>query len=81
MVYHSLVETTREYMHNVTGIEAKWLTELAPTFFKVAGREGGLSKRQRQERIQPLHNRHQGEDDWRLSAQRKQGRGGGGTWG
>ena len=81
VLYHSLVETTREYMHNVTAIEPKWLTELAPTFFRVAGREGGLSKRQRQERIAPLHNRHQGEDDWRLSAQRKQGRGGGGTWG
>lgn len=81
VIYHSLVETTKEYMHNVTAIEPKWLTELAPTFFKVAGKEGGLSKRKRAERIQPLHNKFQGEDDWRLSSQKRAGRGGGGTWG
>ncbi|TKA33810.1 hypothetical protein B0A50_00647 [Salinomyces thailandicus] len=82
VIYHSLVETTREYMHNVTAIEPKWLVEAAPTFFKVAGSDGaGMSKRKKAERIQPLHNRFAGEDDWRLSAQRRQGRGGGGTWG
>ncbi|KAJ9627648.1 DEAH-box ATP-dependent RNA helicase prp22 [Taxawa tesnikishii (nom. ined.)] len=89
--YKTLVEGTpstctprprsSEYMHNVTSIEPKWLVEAAPTFFKVAGKEGGLSKRKRAERIQPLHNRFQGEDEWRLSAQKRQGRGGGGTWG
>ncbi|KAK4540524.1 hypothetical protein LTR36_009162 [Oleoguttula mirabilis] len=82
VIYHSLVETTREYMHNVTAIEPKWLVEAAPTFFKVAGKDGmGMSKRKRDERIQPLHNRFAAEDDWRLSSQRRQGRGGGGTWG
>ena len=82
VIYHSLVETTREYMHNVTAIEPKWLVEAAPTFFKVAGKDGmGMSKRKKAERIQPLHNKFAGEDDWRLSAQRRQGRGGGGTWG
>lgn len=80
VIYHSLVETTKEYMHNVTAIEPKWLVEAAPTFFKVAPTDR-LSKRKKAERIQPLHNRFQGEDDWRLSAQRRQGRGGGGTWG
>ncbi|KAF2459072.1 P-loop containing nucleoside triphosphate hydrolase protein [Lineolata rhizophorae] len=75
-----LVETTKEYMHNVTSIEPKWLVEAAPTFFKVAPTDR-LSKRKKAERIQPLHNRFAGEDDWRLSAQRRQGRGGGGTWG
>ncbi|KAF2754379.1 ATP-dependent RNA helicase DHX8 [Pseudovirgaria hyperparasitica] len=80
VIYHSLVETTKEYMHNVTAIEPKWLVEAAPTFFKVAGTDR-LSQRKKAERIQPLHNRFAGEDDWRLSAQKKQGRGGGGTWG
>lgn len=81
VIYHSLVETTREYMHNVTTIEPKWLVEAAPTFFKVAGKDGTMSKRKRAERIQPLHNKFQGEDEWRLSTQRKAGRTGGGTWG
>lgn len=81
VIYHGLVETTREYMHLVTVIEPKWLVEAAPTFFKVAPSDK-LSKRKRAERIQPLHNRFAGEDDWRLSSQRRQGRGGGGgTWG
>ncbi|WEW57763.1 DEAH-box ATP-dependent RNA helicase prp22 [Emydomyces testavorans] len=81
VVFHTLVLTTKEYMHCTTAIEPKWLVEAAPTFFKVAPTDR-LSKRKKAERIQPLHNRFAGEDDWRLSAQRRQGRGGGGgTWG
>lgn len=82
VIYHTLVLTTKEYMHCTTGIEPKWLVEAAPTFFKVAGTDK-LSKRKKAERIQPLYNKFAGEDDWRLSAQRKGGRGGGGggTWG
>jgi len=80
VIYHSLVETTKEYMHVCSAIDPKWLVEVAPTFFKVAPTDR-LSKRKKAERIQPLHNKFAGEDDWRLSAQRKQGRGGGGTWG
>ncbi|KKY13718.1 putative atp-dependent rna helicase dhx8 [Phaeomoniella chlamydospora] len=81
VIYHTLVLTTKEYMHCTTAIEPKWLVEAAPTFFKVAATDK-LSKRKQAERIQPLHNRFQGEDDWRLSAQKRQGRGGGGgTWG
>jgi ATP-dependent RNA helicase DHX8/PRP22 len=81
VIYHSLVETTKEYMHVCSAIEPKWLVEAAPTFFKVAGLKGEMSKRKKAERIQPLHNKFAGEDDWRLSAQKRQGRGGGGTWG
>lgn len=82
VIYHSLVMTTKEYMHITTAIEPKWLVEAAPTFFKVAPTDK-LSKRRKTERIQPLYNKFQGEDDWRLSAQRRGGRsgGGGGTWG
>ena len=81
VIYHTLVLTTKEYMNYTTGIEPKWLVEAAPTFFKVAASDR-LSKRKKAERIQPLYNRFAGEDDWRLSAQKRQGRGGvGGTWG
>ena len=81
VVYHTLVLTSKEYMHCCSTIEPKWLVEAAPTFFKVAGKNE-LSKRRKQERIQPLFNKFATEDDWRISAQRKQGRSGGaGTWG
>ncbi|KAI9683551.1 MAG: DEAH-box ATP-dependent RNA helicase prp22 [Trizodia sp. TS-e1964] len=81
VIFHELVLTTKEYMQCTTAIEPKWLVEAAPTFFKVADTDR-LSKRKKAERIQPLHNRFAGEDDWRLSAQKRQGRGGGGgTWG
>lgn len=81
VIYHTLVLTTKEYMHVTTTIEPKWLVEAAPTFFRVAPTDK-LSKRKKAERIQPLYNRFAGEDEWRLSAQKRQGRGGGGgTWG
>ncbi|KAK3378922.1 ATP-dependent RNA helicase DHX8 [Lasiosphaeria ovina] len=82
VVYHDLVLTSREYMHWTTSIEPKWLVEAAPTFFKVAPTDK-LSKRKKAERIQPLYNKFAAPDDWRLSAQRRAGRsgGGGGTWG
>jgi len=82
VVYHTLVLTTKEYMHCTTAIEPKWLVEAAPTFFKVAPTDR-LSKRKQAERIVPLYNKFQTEDDWRISAQRRVGRsgGGGGTWG
>ncbi|KXX75249.1 Pre-mRNA-splicing factor ATP-dependent RNA helicase prp22 [Madurella mycetomatis] len=82
VIYHELVLTSREYMHWTTSIEPKWLVEAAPTFFKLAGTNGNMSTRRKQERIEPLYNRFAGKDDWRLSAQRRSGRGGGGgTWG
>jgi ATP-dependent RNA helicase DHX8/PRP22 len=82
VIYHTLILTTKEYMHYTTSIEPKWLVEAAPTFFKVAPTDK-LSKRRAAERIQPLHNKFAAnENDWRLSAQRRGGRGGGGgTWG
>ncbi|QSZ34451.1 hypothetical protein DSL72_006045 [Monilinia vaccinii-corymbosi] len=81
VIYHTLVMTSKEYMHCTTSIDPKWLVSAAPSFFKVAD-AGKLSKRKKAERIQPLYNKFASEDDWRLSAQKRQGRGGGGgTWG
>ncbi|KAI4139736.1 MAG: hypothetical protein L6R39_006146 [Caloplaca ligustica] len=81
VIFHTLVLTTKEYMHCTTAIEPKWLVEAAPTFFKVAPSDR-MSKRKKTETIKPLYNRFAGEDDWRLSAQKRQGRGASsGTWG
>ncbi|TRX97603.1 hypothetical protein FHL15_001358 [Xylaria flabelliformis] len=83
VVYHELVLTTREYMRWTTSIDPRWLVEAAPTFFKVTGVGGEMSKRRKHDQIQPLYNKYAGENEWRLSAQRRGGRGGGGggTWG
>lgn len=71
VIYHTLVLTGREYMREITAIDPKWLVECAPTFFKVADSDK-LSRRKKQEKIQPLFNRHATDpDEWRLSAQKK----------
>ncbi|KAF7148187.1 hypothetical protein RHSIM_Rhsim03G0231700 [Rhododendron simsii] len=69
VVYHELVMTTKEYMREVTVIDPKWLVELAPRFFKVAD-PTKMSKRKRQERIEPLYDRYHEPNSWRLSKRR-----------
>ncbi|KIY73554.1 P-loop containing nucleoside triphosphate hydrolase protein [Cylindrobasidium torrendii FP15055 ss-10] len=66
VVYHELILTTREYCHNVTAIEPKWLVEVAPQFFQVAD-ANKISKRKKQEKIEPLFNKYEQPDEWRLS--------------
>lgn len=56
LIYHELLLTTREYCHTVTAIEPKWLVEVAPQFFKVAD-ANKISKRKKQEKIEPLYNK------------------------
>jgi hypothetical protein len=48
-------------MHQVTVIEPKWLSEVAPTFFRVADLNK-ISKRKAQEKIEPLFDTD--KDDW-----------------
>ncbi|XP_074281252.1 putative pre-mRNA-splicing factor ATP-dependent RNA helicase DEAH5 [Silene latifolia] len=69
VIYHELVMTTREYMREVTVVDPKWLVELAPRCFKVAD-PMKMSKRKRQERIEPLHDRFNEPNSWRLSKRR-----------
>ncbi|KFM27366.1 putative pre-mRNA-splicing factor ATP-dependent RNA helicase [Auxenochlorella protothecoides] len=69
VLYHELVLTTKEYMREVTQIDPKWLVELAPRFFKSADSHK-LSRRKRHERIEPLYDRYNPPNDWRLSKRR-----------
>ena len=46
VIYHTLVLTSKEYMHCCSTIEPKWLVEAAPTFFKVAGKDVALLKKE-----------------------------------
>lgn len=34
-MYHELVMTHKEYMNTVTAVDANWLAEMAPQFFKI----------------------------------------------
>ncbi|OMO92552.1 hypothetical protein COLO4_17488 [Corchorus olitorius] len=68
-IYHELVMTTKEYMRQVTVVDPKWLVELAPRFFKVAD-PTKMSKRKRQQRIEPLYDRYHEPNSWRLSKRR-----------
>ncbi|SCV06013.1 LANO_0H20186g1_1 [Lachancea nothofagi CBS 11611] len=69
VIYHSLVLTTREYMSQVTAIDARWLVESAPHFYKVAGAE---SESRKKAKVVPLHNKFsQNQDSWRLSSIRQ----------
>ncbi|KAJ2921358.1 hypothetical protein H1R20_g15738, partial [Candolleomyces eurysporus] len=73
LIYHELILTTREYCHNVTAIEPKWLVEVAPQFFKVAD-ANKISKRKKQEKIEPLYNKYEKPDEWRLSKVKRSAR-------
>jgi ATP-dependent RNA helicase DHX8/PRP22 len=66
VIYHELVLTTKEYMRSILVIDPRWLTELAPKFYKT-GDPTKLSKAKRQQKIEPLFSRHQEKDAWRLS--------------
>jgi len=70
VVYHELVLTTKEYMREVCVIDAKWLVELAPKFFKSAD-PTKLSKRKKQEKLEPLYDRYRDPNAWRLSKRRR----------
>jgi hypothetical protein len=64
LLYTWLIRRTEEYMHQITVIEPKWLSEVAPTFFRVAD-QNRISKRKANEKIEPLYDRFAADkDDW-----------------
>jgi len=69
VIYHELVLTTKEYMRNIMAIDAKWLVELAPAFYKEADPHK-ITKAKRNEKIEPLFDRFNPQDAWRLSNRR-----------
>ncbi|KAI6012348.1 hypothetical protein EDC04DRAFT_2904944 [Pisolithus marmoratus] len=62
----SILLTIREYCHNVTTVELKWQVEVASQFFKVAN-ANKISKRKKQEKIEPLYNKYKKPEEWQLS--------------
>jgi len=70
LVYHELVFTTKEYMREVCQIDPKWLVEFAPSFFKF-GNPTKLSKHKKEQKVDPLHNKYQDPNEWRISKLKK----------
>ncbi|XP_070505964.1 ATP-dependent RNA helicase DHX8 [Chironomus tepperi] len=70
VVYHELVQTTKEYMREVTTIDPKWLVEFAPSFFKFSD-PTKLSKFKKNQRLEPLYNKYEEANSWRISRVRK----------
>lgn len=71
VIYHEVVQTTKEYMREVLAVESKWLVELAPRFFRKAD-PNRLSRMKRREKIEPLFDKYaQNQNEWRLSKRRR----------
>ena len=66
VLYHELVLTTKEYMRNILVIDARWLTELAPAFYKPADPHK-MTRAKKKEKIEPLYDHFNPKDAWRLS--------------
>ena len=70
VVFHEVVQTTKEYMREVTAVDAKWLGEFAPAFYKHSD-PTKLSKFKQTQRIEPLFNKFEEPNSWRISRTRK----------
>lgn len=70
ILYHELVFTSKEYIRDCCTIKPHWLVDFAPNLFQFADQDQ-LSKRKKKERIQPLYNKYDDPDSWRLSKRRK----------
>ncbi|KAA8497022.1 ATP-dependent RNA helicase dhx8 [Porphyridium purpureum] len=71
LIYHELIQTTKEYMREAMVIDSSWLRDLAPRFFKLAD-PNQITRRKRKERIEPLFDhKAQNQNDWRLSRRTK----------
>ncbi|XP_030767436.1 ATP-dependent RNA helicase DHX8 [Sitophilus oryzae] len=70
VIYHELVCTTKEYMREVTTIDPKWLVEFAPAFFKFSD-PTKLSKFKKNQRLEPLYNKYEEPNAWRISRVRR----------
>lgn len=73
VIYHELVMTTKEYMREVVAVDPKWLVEVAPNYFKSAD-PNKISKRKMKEKLEPLYNRFEKPNEWRISRVKKSSR-------
>jgi HrpA-like RNA helicase len=73
ILYHDLLETSREYMRMVMSVDPMWLVEMAPTFYRTPG-AGKLTEEMKRAKVDPLlrpWESHGGLATWRISKLRK----------
>ncbi|POM82909.1 Helicase associated domain (HA2) family protein [Cryptosporidium meleagridis] len=70
VLYHELVFTSKEYIRDCCTIKPHWLVDFAPNLFQFADQDQ-LSKRKKKEKIQPLYNKYEDPNSWRLSKRRR----------
>ncbi|XP_042908033.1 ATP-dependent RNA helicase DHX8 [Parasteatoda tepidariorum] len=66
VIYHEVVQTTKEYMRDVTAVDPKWVVDFAPAFYKFAD-PTKLSAQKKQLRLEPLYNKYEEPNAWRIS--------------
>lgn len=70
VIFHELVNTSKEYMRNTVVTDPRWLVDLAPAFYRRASPDE-ITDRKRNERLRPLADNHRkNERDWRITEQR-----------
>ncbi|EZG82239.1 putative ATP-dependent RNA helicase [Gregarina niphandrodes] len=69
VLYHRLMLTTKEYIKDCCVINPKWLTAIAPHLFEETN-PNKLTAKKLKDKIQPLANRHEDPNAWRLSRRR-----------
>lgn len=69
VIYHELVITTKEYMRDVCVVDPKWLVDVAPHFFKKVD-PASMKLMKKDNKIQPLTNRYEDKNAWRLTQRR-----------
>ncbi|KAL8271108.1 hypothetical protein Esti_004962 [Eimeria stiedai] len=70
VVYHELLLTTKEYMRNVTAVDARWLADLGPMFFSLRRMGQGIRELQAEDEAEAAGFLAQMERD--LERQRQQ---------
>ena len=66
VLYNELVLTSKEYMRGVMVVDPRWLVEVAPRFYQ-ASDPNRMSKAKKRMKIEPLFDKYNPPDIWRLS--------------
>eukprot|EP01130_Rhizamoeba_saxonica_P002533 TRINITY_DN1231_c0_g1_i1.p1 TRINITY_DN1231_c0_g1~~TRINITY_DN1231_c0_g1_i1.p1 ORF type:complete len:1213 (+),score=370.17 TRINITY_DN1231_c0_g1_i1:438-4076(+) len=69
VIYHELVQTSKEYMREITAIEPSWLVNFAPSFYKVAD-ASKITERKKNMKLEPLYDKYRDANDWRITRDR-----------